>query len=193
MTREEQGLFEAACRDNAYGSAFLFMLQTGLRSGELIALTWEDYDEPGASISVNKTAVRVNAPEGGAEKTEVVVNPPKTESGRRAVPLSKKARDIVAKRRSGKSPFIFSSGAGTMLGERNIRREMEHIAKATKIKTHLTPHVLRHTFATRMIEKGANVKALSKIMGHSTVQMTLDLYTDITKEFTKETMGLLDE
>ena len=82
---------------------------------------------------------------------------------------------------------------GTMLEHRNIRREMGRIAEKIKIKTHLTPHVLRHSFATRMIEKGANVKALSNILGHAKVQMTLDIYTDVMQDFKKDTINLLDE
>ncbi|MCL2158083.1 MAG: site-specific integrase [Oscillospiraceae bacterium] len=195
MSKEEQALFENACRDNVYGRALLFLLQTGLRVGELIALMWEDYDEDSGTISVNKTAVRVSAPTGNKNKTEVMVNPPKTQTGERVIPLSKRAIDIMGKQKNdeSKNTIIFSSAAGTMLDERNLRREIANIASATKIKTHLTLHVLRHTFATRMAEKGANVKALSKILGHSTIQMTLDVYTDIKKDFIKDTMSLLDD
>ena len=195
MTKEEQKLFEESCRDNAYGRAFLFMLSTGLRIGELIALTWADHKESEGLVSVNKTALRVSAPAGSESRTEVVINPPKTEASVRDVPLNKKARAIIEKQKDGKNIFVFSNKSGQMLDERNIRREMKAIADANagKIKTHLTPHVLRHTFATRMIEKGANIKALSKILGHTTVQMTLDIYTDITPDFKRSTMELLDE
>ena len=109
MTPAEQHLFEEACRDNIYGRVFLFLLQTGLRIGELCALTWSDFDKENDEIIVNKTAVRVSAPEGSDNRTEIVINPPKTQTGERVIPLSKKARTIIEKQRGNNSPFIFAS------------------------------------------------------------------------------------
>ena len=70
---------------------------------------------------------------------------------------------------------------------------MSYVSKNINIKTHLTPHVLRHSFATRMLEKGANIKALSDILGYANVQMTLDIYTDVMQDFKNETINLLNE
>ena len=194
LSSEDQLKFESACRDNVFGRAFLFLLQTGLRVGELCALMWEDIDLDNNVIKISKSANRVNNYDETAEtKTHIIISKVKTESGERDVPLSNKARDILLHQQKHKtSMFVFPSSVGTILQQRNIRREMKVITDEIKIKTHITPHVLRHTFATRMLERGANIKALSAILGHKRIQITLDLYVDAMMNLKQETINLLN-
>lgn len=192
MTVEEQEKFESACPDTTYGRMFLFALNTGMRVGEILALTWNDISFQKKYISVEKTVVEVVNRNGSGKKTVLEMNETKTTSGIRKIPMSDKAYEILKAQRSLSNLFVFESKNGKILNYRNVRRALKKVLDITDIETHITMHALRHTFATRLIERGGNIKAISELLGHKNISITLDTYAHVLNQFKENTIALLN-
>lgn len=192
MTIEEQEIFISHCKATTYHNLFVFLLNTGMRCGEAMALTWADIDFDKMLININKNMSRIiNRDENAATRNIQVIGTTKTESSARSAPISKKCKEIL--NRQGKNDvFVFSSKAGTPLNQRNINRAYDELLAIAGLSDELTIHSLRHTFATRLLEKGANIKVLSELLGHSGIQITLDTYSHVLDNFKNETIKLLD-
>lgn len=161
----------------AKGGAKLFGVQLclyiGLRIGELLALEWSDLDLRRGRISVYKTC-RDSWKNGRYEK---LFDTPKTPSSVRVIPLPKQFLAVarVFKKKS-KSGFVVCDKKGNGVTVRSYQKVFERLQKKLGIP-HRGFHSLRHTFATRAIECGVDVKALSEIMGHENPMLTLKRYT----------------
>lgn len=154
LTPEEQERVEAACRSLPLGHLIIFLDLTGLRRGELINLKWEDYD---------------------AEEGTIIIRKSKTDAGVRVIPLLPEAQEIIEQQPRWEE-HIFLNTKGNPLTGTSMKRLYEHLRKLTGIQT-LTNHVCRHNFATRMLEHDADIKSISKILGHTDVAFTLQRYT----------------
>jgi len=192
LTVGEQQIFEEACTQTTFHDFFIFLLNTGLRCGEGIALAWDDIDMQAKTLTVNKNITTiVNRDDASSAKHVRIVQTTKTESGRREIPLSKECFRVLS-RRPNRHGFVFASRVGTPLGHRNVTRAFDNLLEATDLPSDLTIHSLRHSFATRLLERGANIKALSELLGHKSIQITLDIYGHAFKELRAETISLLD-
>lgn len=191
MTEDEQLRFENTCQSSYYGNVFIFALNTGMRIGEILALTWNDIDFEKNMIYVRKNISSVMNFDTG--KTEIMINTPKTSAGERNIPLNTKSRDILIDQQKLETVFCFGTKNNTPFGYRNVRSSMSKILEKSNIENHYTIHSLRHTFATRLLERGANIKAISKILGHTSIKITLDIYSHICPEFEQDTVNLLDD
>lgn len=163
LTSEQQGKFLQYVRGNKYEQVLVFMLQTGARVGEALAL--EKSDLRNGSVSISKNVVFVQG-------KRIVQDSPKTAAGCRTIPLSFtlecKLRDLP-----GDVLFPFTYNA--------IRLALSRISDALGFD--VTAHTLRHTFATRLEEQGIPPKVRQYLLGHSSVKMTLDTYTDALPEY----------
>ncbi len=147
-------------------------LYTGLRIGELLALQWEDIDWRGAELRVNKNC-RDGTDEAGRYCR--VVDSPKTASSRRTVPLSPAIVRILREmHKNSLSPWVIT-GAAEVLSVRSYQRSFERLLQRLGLP-HRGFHSLRHTFATRALECGMDVKTLSELLGHRSPGMTLRRY-----------------
>lgn len=173
LSIEEQTVIEEYCktRNNLKDKATLFLLNTGLRASELYNLKWEDYH-------------RYN------QSSYIFISKSKTENGKRIVPLNSAAQNIINQLPQSLGEYVFTYNCG-QLSETIMSDHNRHIRTATGISP-FTNHICRHTFATRALEKGMNPKALSKILGHSSVAFTMSRYTTISKDFIFEQMKLID-
>lgn len=147
-------------------------LYTGLRLGELLALTWDDVDFCKGRLSVNKTCHdgRVNG------VRQHITDTPKTENSRRVIPLPKSVLAILREmRKASKSEYVIEDNKGRPVYLRSYQRAFELLLKKLNIP-HKGFHALRHTFATRAIECGMDVKSLSEILGHKNATITLNRY-----------------
>lgn len=173
LSIEEQTVIEEYCktRNNLKDKATLFLLNTGLRASELYNLKWEDYH-------------RYN------QSSYIFISKSKTENGKRIVPLNSAAQNIINQLPQNLGEYVFTYNRG-QLSETIMSDHNRHIRTATGISP-FTNHICRHTFATRALEKGMNPKALSKILGHSSVAFTMSRYTTISKDFIFEQMKLID-
>ena len=183
---------------------FILALGSGMRIGEILGLTWEDVDLVGNIIHVRHTLVYLP---GDGKKATYMLNPPKTSAGLRDIPMTKAVKVALLRQKmqcnridTKYEPLIkglvFPSRTNQPINEANIRKTIRYIVKEIRKEQPdfemFTPHCLRHTFATWAIEKGMRPKTLQKILGHSSLRMTMDLYCHVSLESVKEEMELLE-
>lgn len=181
LTLQEQGKLIACLDHYSFKNQYIFVLNTGLRCGEMIALTWDDVDFFSRKVSINKTATVI------ASNSQVIVNPPKTKSSIREVPLTQEALRILREQKKRKvinmenGRYVFTGNDGEIVSNQNYSRTLVHICKKNGIEP-ISMHSLRHTFATRCIEAGMKPKTLQAILGHSTLAMTMNKYVHTTDD-----------
>ncbi len=181
LTRQEQNMLIACLEGYHYKNQYLFVLNTGLRCGEMIALTWDDVDFQGRKVSVSKTAMVISS------NSQLVVNPPKTKSSIREVPLTQEAFRILEEQRDREvvgmenAKYVFTGNDGEIVSNQTYSRTLAYICEKNGIEP-ISMHSLRHTFATRCIEAGMKPKTLQTILGHSTLAMTMNKYVHTTEE-----------
>ncbi len=172
-------------KDKLFG--IILCLYTGLRIGELLALTWSDLDFSKGTLSVTKSC---HYGKGESEKFERRTELPKTVTSRRTIPIPKQILALLktVKKRS-KSVYVIASGTDP-ISVRSYQRSFALMLKRLKIP-HKGFHALRHTFATRALECGMDVKTLSEILGHKNASITLNRYVHSLMEHKQEMMNKL--
>jgi len=187
--QEQKKIEEAAlsAKKDKYRGIIL-CLYTGLRIGELLALTWNDIDFDKSILSVTKTCHDGN--ENG--KHIRIIDTPKTENSRRQIPLSKTILKMLKEmRKKSKCEFVIADGEKPVF-VRTYQRMFELLLKKLKLP-HKGFHSLRHTFATRALECGMDVKSLSEILGHKNAMITLNRYAHSLWEHKAEMMNKLSK
>lgn len=184
---QEQALLDFMAHDNVYRKYYddvLILLKTGLRISELCGLTKKDLDFENHAININHQLLK--------DKDGYYIDEPKTKSGIRKVPMSDETEQAfkrVLKRKQksnikeidGYRNFLFLNTSGSpvhrQMCETILKRMVQKYNKTHEVKLpKITPHILRHTFCTRLAQKNMNPKNLQYIMGHSNVMLTLNLY-----------------
>lgn len=174
------------------------MAYTGLRQGEALALKWSDIDFENKKITVNKTAVRI--------KEKQTIQTPKTKNSKRVISIDPATLSILrswkkdqikiyfknGKHFEGDDNFIFTNERADWVHIHNFIRYFKRFIADHKLKP-ITPHGLRHTHASLLFSAGVEPKNISDRLGHSTVQITLDLYTHISEEQRTDTVDKLLE
>ena len=174
------------------------MSYTGLRQGEALALKWSDIDFENKKITVNKTAVRI--------KERQTLQTPKTKNSKRVISIDPTTLSILkswkkdqikiyfknGKHFEGDDNFIFTNQRADWVHIHNFIPYFKRFIADHKLKP-ITPHGLRHTHASLLFSAGVEPKNISDRLGHSTVQITLDLYTHITEEQRTDTVDKLLE
>jgi integrase len=152
----------------------LLLLYTGMRKSEILALTKSDIDKENFTISVNKTLTfKVNQ--------STIKNTPKTTAGIRTVPILTPLRNVLFNyTESIETEQLFTNTLGNTLTQTAYRRMWEKFTKAMG-ETDLTAHNFRHNFATTLYDAGVDVKTAQSILGHTSIQVTLDIYTKLSE------------
>ena len=166
-------------------------LRTGLRIGEVCALRWQDISLETHTISISRTAQRIQCQDSGDEsRTKVMVGAPKTESSCRLIPLMPDLEALYARFVPKDSGTFVLTGTRQCMEPRKLQRRLKnYMVKCQIPSVHF--HTLRHTFATRCIEAGFDVKTLSEILGHSNISITLNQYVHPSMEQKRENMSRL--
>ena len=165
----------------------LICLFTGIRIGELCALKWEDISSEEHMLNVNKTLQRVQTPN-GARKTAIVISEPKSDCSIRQIPIPDILYNNLEFKEDG-SAYVLSDSK-YYIEPRTMQNHFKEILSACEIKD-VNFHALRHTFATRCIEVGFDIKSLSEILGHANVNITLNRYVHPSISLKKENMNKL--
>jgi integrase len=192
---EEQEAFLKTCTaGDTYDNLFIFAFNTGLRIGELLALTFDCIKDGNVIVNSNLQIVK-DRDEDSDRKTKQIITTTKSTSGTRQVPLNAAALQAVNRQRQNNtrgSFFIFYSKKGTPLQRRNVQRNIKARIKKINANEKLSTHSIRHTFATRLLEKGAAIKTISELLGHKSIQITLDIYSHVSNDLKQKTVALLD-
>lgn len=165
----------------------LLCLYTGLRIGELLALEWSDIDMSKGELRVNKTCHYAKSENGGFGR---ITDIPKTQSSIRTIPIPKQLMPRLREvKKKSLSTHIVANGSN-LISIRSYQRSFSTLLKKINIP-HRGFHSLRHTFATRALECGMDVKTLSEILGHKNPTVTLNRYAHSLMEHKKEMMNKL--
>lgn len=204
MTREQQALFMEYAKESYLHNYFEVMLRTGMRSGELRGLIYiRDVDKKNKVIHIQRTLKYENVqgykisqnviPKKEYEEkvgTAFFTDAPKTASSRRDIPMTAEIERYLDAQRNYwgfkvdvLDRFLFCTEKGEPLSQRRVQMEIDRIVKRIREAGHefprVTPHIFRHTFATRAIEAGMQPQVLKTILGHSSLAMTMDLYSHV--------------
>ena len=211
LTLTEQRVFESFIKDNPkyskwYG-VFTTMLNTGMRIGEVAGLRWSDIDFENNTISINHTLVYYDK----GDKCGFAINTPKTEAGNRVIRMLPVVREALLFEKNyqeeaelkccvtidGFTDFVFVNKDGGAQHQGTLNKALKRIIRDCNydqfdkhpddpvVLPYFSNHALRHTFATRMVESGANVKAIQGYLGHANFDTTMDIYAESTQEFEK--------
>ncbi|MBD5112465.1 MAG: site-specific integrase [Ruminococcaceae bacterium] len=171
-------------QNDIYSFGILLTLYTGLRIGEVCALRWEDVSAN--TIHIQRTMQRLKS---DSEKTEIVILPPKTSSSDRIIPIPKILLSVIEQHRKPSGNVLLQEN-GNIVEPRLLQRKFTKIVAACGLEK-ANFHALRHTFATRCIEVGVDVKTLSELLGHADVKTTLNKYVHSSFELKQNSMDML--
>lgn len=195
---------------------FAVMVGTGMRVGEICGLRWEDVDVENGIIDVNHTLVYYNHAVNGCYFN---IHTPKTKAGKRQIPMHDEVKEAFRMEKAyqefnnikcnvsvdGFTNFIFVNRFGNLQHQGTLNKALRRIIRDcnemqfTKGKKNpvLLPnfscHSLRHTFTTRLVEAGVNIKVIQELCGHTRSDVTLDIYTTVTKELKMREFGNFEE
>lgn len=220
LTEEEQEIFMRIVKETPrfqwLHPLFTFLLGTGCRIGEALALRWQDCNFTKGWISINRTLVYRTERD---DPESFHLNPPKSSAGKRVIPMFTEVRQSLQTLQEmqrelstkitvdGFQDFVFLTPKGSLYYPASIHAIMKQIVKfyneAEKVESQkekrepvflppVTPHVLRHTFCTRLCENEPNLKVIQEIMGHKNISITMDVYNDATEKQKKKCFEKLD-
>ena len=169
LTHREQEAVEEACRGDVLGHLLIFLLWTGLRKGEMMTLRWEDYNSDDNSIFIRNS---------------------KTEAGVRKVYLLPLAQKIIEKM-PRINEYVFNHTCNAPITPTVMRRLVDRIRLRSGVSG-LTCHVCRHTFVTRLCEKGVPAKAIAQTIGHAKADYVLDIYAKMEADELRKAIYVLD-
>lgn len=193
LTREEQIRFTKYLLSDMDECKFgvLLALLTGLRIGEICALKWGNISLRDRLLSVSSTMQRMrDVSEDAQQKTKIVISEPKSDTSARQIPLTDYALNLCERWQADDEAFVLTGECGRYLEPRTLQYRLEkYTADCGLDGVHF--HVLRHTFATRCVEVGFEIKSLSEILGHTSPRFTLERYVHSSMELKRDNMAKL--
>lgn len=168
----------------------LVCLFTGLRVGEICALRWEDVSFSDQTIHIHHTLQRIQNQSDNGSKTKIVVTTPKSSCSIRTIPIPDELSEVLATHKKSSVGYLLTNDEDKYVEPRTMQNKFKKALKMSGIES-ANFHAIRHTFATRCIELGFDVKSLSEILGHANVNITMNRYVHPTFELKKENMKKL--
>lgn len=194
LSRNEQTQLCQYLYDNLdlYNLGILICLFTGLRIGEICALQWSDISLSEHTIRVKQTLQRVQVRSAVNQRTRVILTPPKSSCSIRTIPLPDQLYELLQLMNPPCEGYLLTGSTESYVEPRTMQYRFQRVLKNASIQS-ANFHALRHTFATRCIELGFDVKSLSEILGHATVNITMNRYVHPSMELKKQNMQRLSE
>ena len=194
LSQQEQSSLEAVLTNDidVHKLGMLLCLYTGLRVGEICALRWQDISSGFDTLSVRQTIQRVKNTGDGSNKTKILVDTPKSHSSVRDIPIPKFLAPYLRGFACESHTYFLSSANKEFTEPRTMQNHFARNAEGANI-IDANYHTLRHTFATRCIEAGVDVKSLSEMLGHANVNITLNRYVHSSFEHKREGMNKLEQ
>ena len=188
----EQNILTAQLMNNAIPSnvGILLSAATGMRIGELCALKWSDFDFEKSTVTVSRTIQRIKNTN-GETATKVIISSPKSRTSLREIPIPEFLKNTLARIKTDNDSYVLS-GNSKFIGPRTMQYRFGRTLKQFDLPQ-VNFHSLRHMFATKCVSLGIDVKTLSKILGHSSVKITLDLYVHSSMERKQICMKLFSD
>lgn len=210
MTKEEQLVFEGFMKKYRMGTAYIVLVNTGLRAGELSGLTWKDVDFENKALYVRRGMQKITTYDDDFNKIkrERKVTDVKTENSYRVVPMLDKVVRILQEYKKKvqteqeelaelgegfkEDDFIFKTKYNHPITSEYLRKTCLGICKSNNFRK-VGIHELRHTFATRSIEAGIDLRVLQEILGHASYSTTADIYVHILGQVKLSQMNRLED
>ena len=168
-TLSEQKKIIKAAEDDELGDCYIFLILTGLRLSEFVNLTWDDYNPIKHTITIRQS---------------------KTQSGIATIAISRKAELIILRQVHRSHNYIFSNMHGKPISTSSMKKLLKRIKEQTQIS--VTNHKCRHTFCTRLVEAGVDIKTVSTLARHSSVAFTLQRYVSCDLHHQRIALDSLD-
>lgn len=190
LSKEQQGDLISYINNNPSPTnlGIALSLITGLRIGEICALQWSDIDMKKRTLNVSKTIQRIQCTD-GKSKTKLVITEPKSASSVREIPIPECIVSMLSRFYGDPDAYILS-GTQKPVEPRTMQYRFTRILKNVNLPS-IHFHALRHMFATNCISLGFDVKTLSEILGHSSVEITLNRYVHSSMERKRNCMNLI--
>lgn len=177
---------------NLKDSGILLTLFTGLRIGELCALTWEDINLEEKYICVTHTLQRIqDFSQNATSKTKIIITAPKSFSSKRIIPLPDFLVSYLKQFHQNNNAYFLTGETSYFIEPRSLENHFKKVSSNLQI-SNITFHTLRHTFATKCVESQFDIKSLSEILGHSSVNITLNCYVHPSLDSKREQMNKLE-
>ena len=194
MNKEEQTRFLRCLLTDMDEVKFgiIMVLLTGMRIGEICALKWQDINLKAGIININQTMQRLaDLSEGAENKTKILIGNTKSAHSMRVIPLPEYGVTLCRKMQPGNpEAYVLTGEVQRFMEPRTLQNKLKKITTACNLKgVHF--HTLRHTFATRCVEVGFEIKSLSEILGHANTRITLDRYVHSSLELKRANMEKL--
>ena len=193
LNRNEQKHLESSLIKNTdiHKLGVLLCLYTGIRVGELCGLMWQDISLDQNMITIKRTLQRVQDFTGSGRKTKIAVGTPKSPSSVRSIPIPKFLSKIIREHTMDRQGYFLATDKSDHVEPRTMQNHFARILKQLNISK-ANFNSTRHTFATRCIEAGVDIKSLSEMLGHSSVSITLNRYVHSSLEQKRECIGKLE-
>ncbi len=206
LTISETELFLNQAKDSFYYNLYVLALETGLHIGELMGLTWKDVDLNKRVIHIRHTLCYFRKD----GKYTFEMHDTKTNNGKRSIPLTERAYEALKRQKLQKNKILLKGKVAPVeykdlvfvtknnqptqqfIIQECMSLLIGHIQKKHPEYERFSPHCFRHTFATRAMERGIPPKTLQKLLGHGSLQMTMDLYCHVTDDTLFEAMQLME-
>jgi integrase len=197
LTTQETLTLLAAAEGMRYKMAFELMAVTGMRRGETLALTWDNIDLEKGTVKVRATLSRVDG--------KLIVGSPKTAKSHRDIPLTENMVLALKQHRKGQvaeqlkagsqwqnKGLVFSTELGGYVDPRNLLRGLNIAARKAGLEG-IGLHTLRHSAATAMLEANTPILNVSRMLGHSSIAITIDLYGHVNDESMRQAINGLSK